>query len=98
MSDIYWLVSTLIQLFIWVLLIWVIMSWLVSFNVLNSRNRVVAVVYDVSSRMVQPLLRPIQRIVPSFGGLDISPILLVLGLLFLDRILYRVLLGTPAPL
>ena len=77
------LTNTVISLYIWVLVIAAILSWLVAFNVVNTRNRVVYVIGDVCYRLTEPALRPIRRILPNLGGIDISPVILILLLVFL---------------
>ena len=76
-----------INLYIWVLMAQVVMSWLVAFNVVNTRNRLVYTVADFLYRITEPVLRPIRRYVPLIGGIDVSPIILVLILVFLQRLI-----------
>lgn len=83
------LVSTVIQLYIYALFIFIIMGWLVQFNVINSQNRFVYLVMDFLYRMTEPVLRPIRNVLPNLGGLDISPIVLVLGLSFLRSLMWE---------
>lgn len=83
-----WLIDTVLELYIFVVLASVIMSWLVAFRVLNTRNRFVFLVGDFLHRLTEPALRPIRRYLPSLGGIDISPLVLILGLYFL-RIFLR---------
>ena len=83
------IIHNLIQLYIWVVIIGVVFSWLVSFNVVNMRNQFVAMVVRITYQLTEPALGPIRRLLPSFGGLDFSPIILLLGLMFLDRVLFR---------
>jgi YggT family protein len=85
MGNVVWLINTLIQLYIWVLIINAVLSWLVAFNVVNTRNRFVYTVVDFSYRLTEPALRPIRRILPNLGGIDISPIILILLLIFAQR-------------
>jgi YggT family protein len=87
MQSVIWLVNQVIQLYIYVLIIQVIMSWLIAFNVINTRNRFVYMVADVAYKLTEPALRPIRRILPNFGGIDLSPIVLILLLGFLQRLL-----------
>ncbi len=82
------LLDTLIELYIWLVILWVVMSWLVSFNVVNTHNRFVYFVGDFLHRITAPALRPIRRILPNLGGIDISPVILIL-LLWLLRNLLR---------
>ena len=91
--DICWLISQIVTLIQIVLFIWIILGWLVAFNVVNVHNRFVATVMDIAGRIVRPMLAPIQRIIPPLGGLDLSPIVLLLGLEFLRRILCRLLIA-----
>ena len=77
------LLNTIISLYIWCLFIFIILGWLVQFGVINTQNRFVYLVMDFLYRITEPALRPIRRFVPNFGGIDISPILLVLVLIFI---------------
>lgn len=77
------LLETVITLYIWCLFIFVILGWLVNFGVINTQNRFVYLVMDFLFKVTEPPLRPIRRFVPNFGGIDISPILLVLLLIFI---------------
>ncbi len=83
------LVDTIITLYIWVLILAAIMSWLIALNALNTRNRVVWSVADFLYRITEPALRPIRRIVPLIGGIDISPIILILLLYFVRDLLFE---------
>jgi len=76
------LVDTVINLYIWLLIINVALSWLVAFNVVNTRNRFVYMIGDFLNRVTEPALRPIRRIIPNLGGIDISPVVLILVLVF----------------
>lgn len=87
LGPVFWLVMTVIDLYMWVLIIGVVLSWLVSFNVVNTRNRFVYLVMDVTYRLTEPALRPIRNILPNLGGLDLSPVVLILLLVFLKQIL-----------
>ena len=83
------LIATIIDLYIWVLIISAVMSWLLAFNVINTQNRFVYTVLDVLWRITEPALRPIRRLLPNLGGIDISPVILILGLIFLKDVLFR---------
>ena len=76
------LVDTVIWLYIWALIIHVVLSWLIAFNVVNTRNRFVYLVGDFFYRVTDPALRPIRRVLPNLGGIDLSPLVLILGLVF----------------
>ena len=76
------LVDIILELYVWLLVIWVVISWLVAFDVVNTRNRFVYLVSDFLYRITEPVLRPILRVVPNLGGMDISPVILILGIWF----------------
>lgn len=86
------LIDNLITLYIWVLIFAAVLSWLVAFNVVNTRNRLIYVMGDFLYRVTEPALRPIRRYLPNLGGIDISPIILMLLLWFLRDLMYEVLL------
>ena len=88
----YIIIRNLIQIYTWVVIIGVIFSWLVSFNVVNMQNQFVAMVVRITHQLTEPALGPIRRFLPSFGGLDFSPIVLLLGLMFINSALYRLFL------
>ena len=90
-SPLITLVSAAVELYIWVLIIGVAASWLVNFRVLNTSNRVVYFILDFTHRATEPALRPIRRILPDLGGIDVSPIVLILLLYFAKDILIRLL-------
>lgn len=83
------LISTLIEIFIWLLIANAILSWLVAFNVVNTSNQFVNTVGNFLYRVTEPPLRPIRKIIPTMGGLDISPIVLILILIFLRNLLFE---------
>jgi YggT family protein len=87
-----WLIDTLVTIYIWLLIAQAVLSWLLAFGVVNRYNRAVAVIGDFLYRVTEPALRPIRRVLPSFGGIDISPVVLIIGLIFVERfILYYIL-------
>ena len=83
-----------IQLYIWVIIASAILSWLIAFNVVNTSNRFVYSLAEVLYRVTEPALRPIRSILPNLGGIDISPVILILILLFIINV---VLLGWIMP-
>ena len=83
-----------IDLYIWVVIASAILSWLIAFNVVNTSNRVVYTIADMLYRVTEPALRPIRSILPNLGGIDISPVILILILMFIINV---VLLGWLAP-
>jgi YggT family protein len=96
MYSILWLISTVIDIYVWILVASAVLSWLVAFNVVNTRNPLVAAVGDVLYRLTEPVLTPIRRILPNFGGLDISPVVLILLLIFIKRLLIELFAATIA--
>lgn len=78
-----------LEMYTWALIISAALSWLVAFNVINTHNRAVYTVMDVLYRVTEPVLRPIRRMLPNMGGVDISPIILILILVFLQNVLGR---------
>ena len=87
------LVDTVINLYIWILIINVVLSWLVAFNIVNTTNRVVYTIGDFVHRITEPALAPIRRLMPSLGGIDISPVILILGLYFLRNLMFEYLVN-----
>jgi YggT family protein len=90
MNPIHWLLDTLITLYIWILIANAVLSWLVAFNVVHPSNNVVRTIGEGLYRLTEPALRPIRQMLPNLGGLDISPVILIIILLFLQRLLYWV--------
>jgi len=88
MNPFLWLVDTIITIYIWLLIASAVLSWLVAFNVVNTRNQVVHTVGDLLYRLTEPLLRPIRSMLPHLGGIDISPVILIIGLLFLRQLIF----------
>jgi YggT family protein len=76
-------IAMVISLYIWVIIIGAILSWLIAFDVVNRRNRAVFTIADSLYRLTEPALRPIRKVMPDLGGVDISPVILILGLIFL---------------
>ena len=90
MNAIVWLIVTVIDLYFWVIIAAAILSWLVAFNVVNPRNQVVATLGEALFRMTEPALAPIRRFMPNLGGIDISPVILLLLLGFLKILILDV--------
>ena len=78
-----------LQIYIWLLIAAAVLSWLVAFNVVNTRNQVVAMIGDMLYRLTEPLLRPIRSMLPHLGGIDISPVILILLILLLENVIIR---------
>ena len=87
-NPILWLVHTLIQLYIWVVIAMAIVSWLIAFQVINTRNQFVRQLAEFLFRATEPALRPIRRMLPNLGGIDISPVILIIGLYFLEQVIF----------
>mgnify|MGYP000606023533 FL=1 len=89
MKSLLILFDNVISLYIWILIINAIISWLVAFNVLNTSNRFVYSILDVSYKLTDPPLNYIRRFLPNLGSIDISPIVLILGLMFLRNLIFE---------
>lgn len=83
-----WLVNTILSIMTWSIILSAILSWLFAFDVINRRNRFVAQIADFLDRLTAPLLEPFRRIIPPLGGIDISPIVVLLLINFI-RILFN---------
>ena len=77
----------LLQVVIWIIIIQAILSWLVVFNVVNTHNDFVRSFFNALDRITAPMYRPVRRFLPDFGGIDFSPIVVVLIIIVLDRLL-----------
>lgn len=77
------LIDAILQLYIFIVFIMVVMSWLLTFNVINRHNRFVDAVWRTLTGLTEPILRPIRNIMPGLGGIDLSPLILLLGVFFL---------------
>ncbi len=82
-------IMLVLQLYVWLLIAAAVLSWLVAFNVVNTRNPVVAAVGDFLYRITEPVLRPIRNALPNLGGIDISPVILILIIFFLQSVITR---------
>jgi YggT family protein len=89
MNALFWLIDQVIGLYITLVIVQVVLSWLVTFNVINTGNRFVYMVGDFLYRITEPALKPIRRLLPNMGGIDLSPVVLILGLYFLRVLLLR---------
>ena len=93
MQAICWLVDTVVGLYIWLLIASVVLTWLIAFNVVNTGNRIVYQIGEFLHRITEPALRPIRNFLPAMGGLDISPVILILGLIFVQKLVLSDILG-----
>ena len=89
MKSLLILFDNVVSLYIWILIINAIISWLVAFNVLNTSNRFVYSILDISYKLTDPPLNCIRRFLPNLGSIDISPIVLILGLMFLRNLIFE---------
>jgi YggT family protein len=78
----------LLQLYIYLLIAAAVLSWLVAFNVVNTRNQFVAMIGDFLYRVTEPVLRPIRNMMPNLGGIDISPVILILIIILIEKLIY----------
>ena len=92
MNPFLWLIDTIISIYIWLLIASAVLSWLIAFNVVNERNPIVHNVGEFLFRVTEPLLRPIRNMLPNLGGIDISPVILVIALLFLRQFIFWIYL------
>ena len=83
------LIDKVIDIYTWIVIAGAIMSWLVAFGVVNIRNQFIRMVVDLLYRLTEPVLRPIRRMLPNLGGVDISPVILLLGLFFVRSLLWE---------
>ena len=95
MKSVLILFDNIISLYIWVLIINAVISWLVAFNILNTGNRFVYSVLEVSYKLTNPALNLIRRYLPNLGSIDISPVILILGLNFLRNFIIEILTSAP---
>jgi YggT family protein len=86
MNALLWLFNTLIQLYIYILIASAVLSWLIAFNVVNVRSPVVSQIGEFLYRVTEPVLRPIRNVLPNLGGVDVSPVILIILLLFAQKL------------
>ncbi len=83
------IILLILQIYIWLLIAAAVLSWLVAFQVVNTRNQVVAMLGEFLFRITEPLLRPIRSMMPNLGGIDVSPVILILLILLLENVIMR---------
>ncbi|KTQ85383.1 membrane protein [Aureimonas ureilytica] len=81
------LILLILSMLRWIVIISAILSWLLAFNILDYRNNFVRTVTDTLYRLTEPLYRPIRKVIPNVGGLDLSPIVLLLIIFFIERLI-----------
>lgn len=87
MNSFYFLLDAILNLYSWLVIIAVILSWLVSFGVVNRSNQLVRMFYEASWRLTEPAFNYVRRYLPNLGGLDISPVIILLVIFFLRSFL-----------
>jgi YggT family protein len=87
MRALFLVIDLALELYIWIVIAMAIFSWLVAFNVVNVRNQVVAMIGDFLFRITDPVLRPIRNMLPNLGGIDISPVILFLIIVFIRYVI-----------
>ncbi len=87
MLELLQFISYLLTLYIWVLIAMAVLSWLIAFNVVNARNQVVRMVGELLYRITEPALRPIRKALPNLGGIDISPVIVILIIIFIQSVI-----------
>ena len=92
-NFLYFIVHTLINLVILAMVISAILSWLIAFDVVNMRNQFIYQLSRFLDAVTRPILRPVQRIIPPFGGVDITPVIVIIVLIGIDRYLLPLIFG-----
>ena len=90
MKSIFILLDSIITIYLWIIIINAILSWLVAFNILNTQNRFVFSVLNATYKITDPSFNKIRRFIPTFGSIDISPVILILLLIFLRNIIFEI--------
>ena len=90
MKSIFILLDTIITIYLWIIIINAILSWLVAFNILNTQNRFVFSVLDTTYKLTDPALNKIRRFLPTFGSIDLSPVVLILFLMFIRNLVFEI--------
>ena len=90
MKSIFILLDSFIAIYLWIIIINAVLSWLVAFNILNTQNRFVFSVLDATHKMTDPALNKIRTFIPTFGSIDVSPVVLILFLMFLRNIIFEI--------
>ena len=90
MKSIFILLDSIITIYLWIIIVNAVLSWLVAFNILNTQNRFVFSVLDTTYKITDPALNKIRRFIPTFGSIDVSPVILILFLMFLRNIIFEI--------
>ena len=89
MNSLVILISQITELFIWLLIIQAIMSWLINFGIINTQSNFVNMIGNFLYKITEPLLKPIRKLLPEFSGVDISPVILIMRLIFFRNLLFE---------
>jgi len=90
MKSIFVLLDSIITIYLWIIINNAILSWLVAFNILNTQNRFVFSVLDTTYKLTDPALNKIRRFLPTFGSVDLSPVVLILFLMFIRNLVFEI--------
>ena len=91
MKSLFLLIDSIINIYIWLIIINVILSWLVAFNILNTQNRFVFMILNGTHQLTDPALNKIRKFIPNLGSIDISPVILILLLIFIRNLFFELL-------
>jgi len=91
MQSLFYLLIQILDLYWWIVIINVIISWLIGFNVLNTQNRFVYMIFGFTNQLTDPILNKIRNFLPNFGVIDVSPVVLLLALWFIKSLMYEYL-------
>ena len=91
MKSLFLLIDSVINIYIWLIIINVILSWLVSFNILNTQSRFVFAILNATHQLTDPALNKIRKFIPNLGSIDVSPVVLILLLIFIRNLLFELL-------
>ena len=94
MGSLLWLINSVIDIYKFIIIAQVVVSWLIAFGVINMQNQFVRSVAQALYQLTEPALRQIRKIVPSMGGLDFSPLILLLGVMFVQRLINELFFRT----
>ena len=90
MKSIFILLDSVITIYLWIIIINALLSWLVAFKILNTQNRFVFSVLDTTYKLTDPALNKIRRFLPTFGSIDLSPVVLILFLMFIRNLVFEI--------
>ena len=91
MKSLFLLIDNIINIYIWIIIINALLSWLVAFHVLNTQNRFVFLVLNATHQLTDPVLNKIRRFIPNLGSIDISPVVLILLLIFIRNLFFELI-------